>query len=273
MGNLKGTVTLAAATVAVLALAGSAAAAKNGRPVQIGAVSGQVEWQKAGGSDWAPATAAQPISSGDRLRTGSDSTASINLEDGGTVEVAANTEFWVQSLTGGKDPASRETILGISKGQLRAQLPSIPEGAVFQIQTPTNNVTLPAAGADPALITTVGPEGAVNVTSEDGLLNLFREGELNFTASLETGEKALLEHDPTAGELKITNVGDSPFDVKGPDGSVYTLNPGDSVVLRVGAATFIPAVAGFGDQLGAGTVGEPQNADDVASSISSSAYP
>ena len=218
------------------------------RQAEITSLSGKVEWLKSGDTNWKEASTKKKLSSGDKIRTGEEGQVMLTLDDGSKIQVFANSEFAVQSLA--KDSATEqlESILAVMKCKLRAEVVKQPEGSTFEFETPIMVAAI--RGTIPTI--TVNPDGTVSVADEDGLVDLIREGEINFTAKLETGEEVLVQHDTVAGEIKITSVKGT-FEVTGPDGKVYTLNEGDVIIFNAeGAAPFIPLNAPTSSPLGEG---------------------
>lgn len=210
------------------------------RQAQISSVSGRAEWLQAGSDTWQAAAVNQPLFSGDKIRTGQDGAAVLSLDEGSTIELSAESEFAIQMFA--TDPVTQDltSILGISKGSLKAVVPPVPAGSIFQIQTPIGTVQVPAGGLDPALTITINPDGSVAVGSLDGEIEFFTEGEHATRVILSSGDVALLAIDPATGTLTVTSLAGT-FDVIGPDGTTTTLASGDVISYDGGAATFVPA--------------------------------
>jgi hypothetical protein len=191
----------------------------------------------------------------------------LTLDDGSKIQVFANSEFAVQSLA--KDSATEqlESILAVMKGKLRAEVVKQPEGSTFEFETPIMVAAI--RGTTPVI--TVNPDGSVAVTDEDGLVDLVNEDGINFTATLDTGDQVHIVQDQTAGEIRITSVNGT-FEVVGPDGKVYTLNTGDTIILTAGAATFIPAGTNTPDAPTGDGFGEPAGVDADSGGAAASAF-
>ncbi|MBI4004238.1 MAG: FecR domain-containing protein, partial [Candidatus Omnitrophica bacterium] len=214
-------------------------------------VSGQVEWQQAGSDLWEPAMAQHELTSGDKLRTSDDGRATLTLDEGSTIELSPGSEFVIQSLS--EDVTGRsESIFGIWAGSLTAQVMPMSEGSVFQFETPTTTVNVVGT----TLTITINPDGSVTVKSDEGTLELSREGDSRLRLELESGEEVLVEYDPGTGVLRVTSLSGT-FDVVGPDNVPITLADGDTAVWSGGAATFIPGTPPVGDAPAADTLGEP----------------
>ena len=228
-----------------------ASADRTPRQAQIASLEGTVEWQQAGSDTWQPATLELQLASGDKVRTGQDGQAGLSLDDGSSIALEPGSEFVIQSLS--EDIIGQsESIFGLWAGKLTAQVMPISEGSVFQFETPTTTVNVVGT----TLTITINPDGSVTVKSDEGTLELSREGDNRMRLTLETGEQALVEYDPGTGVLRVTSVSGT-FDVVGPDDVPITLASGDTAIWSGGAATFIPGTPPVGDAPAAETLGEP----------------
>lgn len=227
-----------------------ASADRTPRQAQLASLSGSVEWQQAGRGTWQPASAAQSLASGDKLRTSDDGRATLTLDEGSTITLEPGSEFVIQSLS--EDVIGQsESIFGIWAGKLTATVTPVAEGSMFQFETPTTTVNVVGT----TLTITINPDGSVSVSSDEGDVELIREGDYRLHVELSSGEEALVEFDPATGVLRVTSQGGT-FDVIGPDNVPITLATDDSVVYTGGAATFIPSIAPV-DVGPAETIGEP----------------
>ena len=203
---------------------------------QFTQINGTVEWRRGENDTWKIVADNQQLERGDQVRTGDPGEATLALEDGTVIQLFSGTEFTVSTM--GKDPATEqiESVVALLKGRVRAQVHPLKPGSTFEIETPA----MVASVRGTTLNVGINADGAITAGSEEGNVNLIREGENNFIAKLETGEEALIEYDPNTGKVKVTCL-KGILEITGPDGSERTLNPGDSVTYEGGAATFIPA--------------------------------
>lgn len=222
------------------------------RQATLTTVTGGVEWLKAGSADWKAATLNQSLGGGDRVRTGGAGEAILTFDDGSATQVFPNSELAIQSLT--KDAASGriDSVLGILKGKLRAEVTPLTEGSSFQVETPV----MVTAVKGTTLTVGVNDDSSINLGSEDGDITFEKVGENAFKGVMDTGDEALVEYDPATGDIKITSLKGT-FEVTGPDGVTRTLGPGDSIIYSGGAATFIPAGTPTGDAPATETFAEP----------------
>ena len=222
------------------------------RQAEISALSGQVEFLKGGAGDWEKAALNQKLESGDKIRTGPGSGATLALDDGSVLQLSPEAEFAIQTLSRDSNTKQLESLLAILKGKVRAQVTPLTEGSRFEIETPA----MVAAVRGTTVNVGLNPDNTIGASSEDGTVDLIREGENSFTAALDTGEELLIEHNPETGEIKLTCVS-GPVDVVGPDGVTRTMNSGDILIFSGGAATFIPLTPPGGDAPVGGALSEP----------------
>lgn len=240
------------AVMAVLVLGTTSASADRVlRQAQLASLSGSVEWRQVGSGTWQPAMAGQSLASGDKLRTGGDGHASLSLDDGSSIALESGSEFVIQSLSEDVTGQS-ESIFGIWAGRLTATVTPVAEGSVFQFETSTTTVNVVGT----TLTITINPDGSVSVASDEGTIELSREGDRRLHLTLDTGEEALVEYDSGTGVLRVTSLSGT-FDVTGPDDVPITLADGDTAVWSGGAATFIPGTPPVGDAPAVEAIGEP----------------
>jgi hypothetical protein len=228
-----------AVLVGILLAADAAHADWAVRQVELSSLAGQVEWLQAGSETWQPAAVNQSLASGDKIRTGQDGQATLALDEGSTIQLTPGSEFAIQTLSEEPESEHLQSTFGLWQGKLIATITPVAEGSVFQFETTAVTISVPAGGADPTLVITINPDGSVSVRSDDGPVDLIREGDYKMHARLESGEEALVEFDPATGVLRVTSLTGT-FEVIGPDEVPITLASGDSVVYSGGAATFIP---------------------------------
>lgn len=195
---------------------------------------GGASYRESGSVEWKPVSTETRVGSGDTVRTEENGQATLKLDDGSTVFVDSGTEFLVQTLAKDSDTEQSESIFGLPKGKLKAQVTPLDPGSVFNVETPV----VVASVKGTTLTPTVNADGSVSVASDGGKTELEHEGENRFRAVLEDAE-ALIEYDPATGVIRITNLKGT-FDVVDPEGVTHTLNLGDVLVISGGAATYIP---------------------------------
>ena len=245
-----------------------ASASRVSRVAKITSLVGQVEWLKSGSDKCQACSEGQPLSEGDKIRTGTDGQATLTLDEGSTIQLSPGSEFTIQSLA--KESASEqlESVLALMKGKLKAQVTPLKQGSKFEIETPA----MVAAVRGTTFNIAINADGSIDVGSDDGAVDLIRQGLNKFLAQLESGDEALIEYDPISGDIKITCVKGS-FQVTGPDGSKTTLNQGDSIVFKAGAATFIsitdPVAAPPGETFPEPTNGSSESSSSAAHELSS----
>ncbi len=237
------------------------------RQAQVTSMNGKVEWLKAGSSDWQAVSPNQQLGGGDKMRTGEASTATLTLDEGSHIDLSANTEFAVQILAKDSKTEQLQSILAIMKGKMKAQVTPLKNGSSFEVETPV----MVAAVRGTLFTITVNPDGSVDVVTDDGDVELIRKGQNKFIIKLGKGKEVRVEVDPKNGDVRITSIkGD--FDITGPDGKVIHITEGQTVIIRGGAATFIPLTLAVAQPPAGDSIGEPIVGDtsDTSSSAASS---
>jgi hypothetical protein len=107
------------ASLIVVAWAAGAAEAKTGS-AEIKAVSGQVEIQKKGESQWVPATIGTKLFEGDNIRAFGGASARMDLPDGSTIFLAENSRVVVGKLEFDQQNQAREALFHLAVGKVRA---------------------------------------------------------------------------------------------------------------------------------------------------------
>jgi hypothetical protein len=147
---------------------------------RLGSVTGTVDVLAAGETDsWREAAAETPLSSGDKVRTGGDSSAEITLDDGGVIRLGPDSSLEISSLN--PDSSSFFLSLGslvakIEKGFLKAKsrLNVHTPSAVCAVRGTEFGVEHDEASGE----TTAGvfDEGTLSVASTDKAGNTLAEG-------------------------------------------------------------------------------------------------
>ena len=112
---------LIAAIVAIgiaLTLAGLAEA-KTGT-AELKAITGRVEVQKKGDSQWVPAAVGAQLVEGDNIRAWAGGSARMDLPDGSTIFVAENSRLAVGKLEFDQQNQAREALFHLAVGKVRA---------------------------------------------------------------------------------------------------------------------------------------------------------
>lgn len=252
-------------TVGLLAGSISAWADQVLRQAQVTEVSGKVEWLKSGTQDWQAVSLNQQLSGGDKIRTAEASSAVLTLDEGSKIDLFAGSEFGVQALIKDSKTEQLQTALAIMKGKMKAQVTPLKNGSSFEVETPV----MVAAVRGTTFTITINPDGSVSVEGADGTVELIRKGQNKFKVKLGKNKELRVEVDLKTGDVRITATkGD--FDITGPDDKVINLKEGETVVLRGGAATFIP-VSALNQPPAGDSLGEPILGDTSDSSSSSPA--
>ncbi|MEP7355914.1 MAG: exo-alpha-sialidase [Anaerolineales bacterium] len=135
-------------------LAGSPTPASGSAPAILGQVIQQVQWRASAAAAFQPAAAGTPLSSGSQLKTLDASQARVDLQAGGLLRLAPNTELTLANLPApGGDPAIRVRLLA---GKVWSGLPggglivSTPMGVVNIHANRASLEFVPGHAGDPA---------------------------------------------------------------------------------------------------------------------------
>lgn len=101
---------------------------------------GKVE-VKLGKANWVSAAKNMNLNEGDMIRTRTNSSATIELEKAGIVEIKPNSELELSELTTNKADNSQRTILDLSLGEVLIKAKKLSaEKSKFEVKTPTSVV-------------------------------------------------------------------------------------------------------------------------------------
>ena len=136
---------LAAVVAGLLALAVAAHVDAQVRvgTAEIKAVTGQVEVQKKGETQWRPAAVGARLAEGDNIRAHAAASAMLDLPDGSTIFVAENSRVVVSKLEFDPQTQSRQALFHLVVGKVRAVVSQAAITLVkarqsnFSISTPT----------------------------------------------------------------------------------------------------------------------------------------
>lgn len=96
---------------------------------------------KLGETGWAPANIGVVLNEGDMIRTNANSSAIVEVENAGTVEIKPNSELEFTELTTDKEGSSYRTILDLSLGEILIKAKKLnAEKSKFEVKTPTSVV-------------------------------------------------------------------------------------------------------------------------------------
>ncbi len=110
-----------------------AAARAEDYDARLGPVTGTVDVQAGGETDsWREAESGTPLSAGDLLRTGADSSAEITLDNGGVIRLGADSSLELSSL----DTASSSLFLKLGSLVAKIEKEFLKKKGRFQVRTP-----------------------------------------------------------------------------------------------------------------------------------------
>jgi hypothetical protein len=153
---------------------------------------GEVLFQKAGDKTWLPVEANMPLESGDRIRTGFNSSAEILIDDGSILKLEDNAKMELTGLYVDSATKKVKTRLYLAIGRLFSNIAQMMNReSRFDVQTPTAIVGIRGTEfvielAD-AEETDVGVfEGSVYVNSVDDQGSIIKEDEVLVTDGNQT---------------------------------------------------------------------------------------
>jgi len=141
------------------------------RTATLEAMGGVVEVRPAGSGTWLPASPVQLLKPGDRIRTGSSSTAVLAFFDGSKTALEAGTELTILEMRSRRDGSAKVIVLYQQRGQTYHRVRPLPDPASrFEVETP-------------AAVTVVhGTEFAVAVKADGTTEVKVREGRVKVIA-------------------------------------------------------------------------------------------
>jgi len=141
------------------------------RTATLEAMGGVVEVRPAGSGTWLPASPVQLLKPGDRIRTGSSSTAVLAFFDGSKTALEAGTELTILEMRSRRDGSAKVIVLYQQRGQTYHRVRPLPDPASrFEVETP-------------AAVTVVhGTEFAVAVEADGTTEVKVREGRVKVIA-------------------------------------------------------------------------------------------
>ena len=139
----RGVVHVVVGALLVLAIAGSAEAQLRAGTAELKAVTGQVEIQQKGQTQWAPAVVGAKLAEGDNIRAHAGGSAILGLPDGSTLFVSENSRIVVTKLEVNQQNQTRNVLIHLVVGKVRAVVAKASITLVkarqsnFAITTPT----------------------------------------------------------------------------------------------------------------------------------------
>lgn len=124
----------------ILAFSVANIASAEGRYGKVLDFQGSVE-VKLGKASWTPAAKDIQLNQGDMIRTQANSTATLEVENAGIVEIKPNSELELSELTSNKKDDSYRTILDLSLGEIFIKAKKLTaDKSRFEVKTPTSVV-------------------------------------------------------------------------------------------------------------------------------------
>jgi hypothetical protein len=132
--------------------------------------------------DWRNLEVGEPLVTGDRVRTGADSSLHLLLADGSSVVLGPNSEATLDSLGDGKEGS--ETFVGLVNGLVNAMVEHLKPGARFEINT--DNAVAAVKGTD--FEVSASADAGAAVTVNNGVVQLGDRAGMHF-APVAPGEQ------------------------------------------------------------------------------------
>jgi hypothetical protein len=167
-----------AAGIVALGMAAPARAQPRAGTAELKAVTGQVEIQSKGETQWRPATVGARLAEGDGIRAHAGASAVLDLPDGSTIFVAENSRMVVSKLEFDPQTQSRQAFLHLVVGKVRAV---VSQAAVTLVRARQSNFTITTPTAVAAA------RGTVFEVLFDALQSLMRVAVLPIDAQRTTG--------------------------------------------------------------------------------------
>ena len=160
---------------------------------RISLIHGDVSTQRGDSGDWSAATLNQPVMGGDKISTGADARAELQLDFANILRVGANSKANIATLT------HKDIQIQISQGILNYEVSKDSE-AEPEIETP--NVSVHPAHHDGVFRIEVRPDGDTII--------IVRKGEVQLatpqgSAEIRSGEMATVRGDSNSAQYKISD--------------------------------------------------------------------
>jgi hypothetical protein len=165
------------------------------RVARLSYVAGDLGLLPAGGTDWSDASVNRPLTSGDRLSTGNDARAELEL-GGASLRMDGQTDF---GLLGLNDQLAQ---IELTQGTLSITVRALDDGQSYEIDTPTMALVIDRPGS---FRVDIGSDGAsTQVTAFDGGATVY--GDNNAQRTINPGRSYRFV-DSSLSTVAITDIG------------------------------------------------------------------
>ncbi len=144
------------------------------RVARLSYISGDLGFQPAGATDWTDASVNRPLTTGDRLSTGQDSRAELEL-GGSTLRIAGQTNVGVLDLN------EQLAQVELTQGTLNLAVRQLEPGQSYEIDTPTVALVIDQPGT--FRVDIGGDGGSTQVTAFDGGATVYGENNAQRTVN------------------------------------------------------------------------------------------
>ena len=153
----------------------------------LGQVSGAVDILPAGSGTWQPATTDAQVGTGDRIRTGSLSAATLVFFDGSTTDLEAETEITVAQMSSRRDGNGRVIVFHQWLGETHNRVQRTSDLASrFEIETPAAVASV--RGTE--FVLGVEPDGTTDVVVIEGTVNVMAQ---EVTVAVQAGQATVTQ--------------------------------------------------------------------------------
>ena len=166
------------------------------RVARLSYLSGDLGLLPTGAKDWSDASLNRPLTSGDRLSTGGDGRAELEL-GGGSLRMAQNTDFGFLSLD------DQFAQVELTQGTLNLAVRNLGEGQSYEIDTPTVALVIDQPGTFRVDIDRDGR--TTEVTAFRGRATLY--GENNAQRTVNAGTRYVIA-DSSLDQVTLEDIGD-----------------------------------------------------------------
>jgi hypothetical protein len=201
-------------------------------------VSGAVEILPANGDTWRLASVGERVEAGDRIRTGSLSTARLVFFEGSTTDLMASTEVAVTQMSARREGSGKIIALHQWLGQTYSRVEQLSDRASrFEIKTPT--AVAGVRGTEFAMV--VAGDGTTSVAVVEGLVEVTAQDKI---VTVLAGEKTTVqpEHPPSnpAQNLQATPSPEAPAPTIGASPTASTATSPTLTTTPTPSSTLLP---------------------------------
>jgi ferric-dicitrate binding protein FerR (iron transport regulator) len=166
----------------------------------LGGVNGLVDILPTGSGTWQPAVAGTRVETGDRVRTGPLSAATLIFFDGSATDMKAETEVTVTQMNSRRNGGSKVIVLHQWLGQTHNRVQQLLDPASrFEIETPT--AVMAVRGTEFTL--DVEPDGTTNIVVIEGTVDVMAQ---EVTVAVQAGQATVTQPKQTPAPVRPVSI-------------------------------------------------------------------